>query len=82
MPTIISNADSNQFLLSMCSEIGGGIIAGWYFIYLLEKSNTLWVPILVHAILDYSVGPIGIIAAIVIFVHLLLKSKQQRFNKY
>lgn len=77
LPSITKNKDIVEILLSIPSLIVIGIIFGFYFIYLLEKSRTLWIPILVHAILDYSVGPIGIIVAFGIFIYLLLKSKKK-----
>lgn len=67
LPTIISNGNLFQLILSMFSQIGGGILMGWFFIFLLEKSKSLWIPTLVHAILDYTVGFIGIIVAIITF---------------
>lgn len=82
LPSIISNASLSQLILSMCGQIGGGIFMGWYFIFLLEKSKTLWIPTLVHAILDYTIGYIGIIVAIIIFFYFLLKSKTQKFSTF
>lgn len=77
MPSILNNSSLVQPLLSMSNGIGGGILMGWYFIYLQEKSKTLWIPILVHAILDYSVGGIGILISIGTFLYFLFKSKQE-----
>lgn len=77
LPSIIYDRDMVQFLLSMQNQIGFGIVVGWYFIYLLEKSKTLWIPILIHAILDYTVGPIGIMAGVGMFLYYLLKSKDR-----
>ncbi|MBU5314631.1 hypothetical protein KQI38_21640 [Tissierella carlieri] len=53
-----------QIGIRMLSEIGGRIVAGYYFIYLLEKSKSLFIPVFVHAILDYTVGGIGVLTAI------------------
>lgn len=33
----------------------GLILTGCIFQYLKEKSGTIWIPVLVHAILDYMV---------------------------
>lgn len=82
LPTIISNGDLSQLILSMFSEIGGGLLMGWYFIFLLEKSKSLWIPTLVHAILDYTVGYIGIIVAMITFFYFLMKSRSQKNNIY
>ncbi|BCN30411.1 CPBP family intramembrane glutamic endopeptidase [Anaeromicropila herbilytica] len=80
LPSIVSNANLPQFILSICSEIGGGILIGWYYIYLLEKSKSLWIPTLVHAIIDYSVSYIGTIVAIIIFFYFLKKSRTEKYN--
>lgn len=80
MPSILNNSSIGQFLLSMSNEIGSGILMGWYFIYIQEKSKTLWIPILIHAILDYTVGEIGSITAIGMFFYFLFKSKQEEYN--
>lgn len=76
LPAIIWDYSIIQLLVAMCSGIGGGILMGWYFIYLQEKSKTLWIPILVHAILDYTVGGIGIVTAIFVFVYFFLNSRR------
>jgi membrane protease YdiL (CAAX protease family) len=76
MPSIFNNLPLDQLFLSMSNEIGGGILMGWYFIYVQEKSKTLWVSVLIHAILDYTVSGIGILIAIRMFLYLFLKSKQ------
>lgn len=78
LPSVLNNAYIGRFLLSMNNEVIGGIVMGWYFIYLQEKSETLWIPILVHAILDYSIGYIGAFTAIGTFVYFILKSKLQK----
>lgn len=82
LPSIISNADASQFLLAMASEVGGGVLIGWFFIVLQEKSKTLWVPILVHAILDYTVGIIGLLVAVITFVYFLEKAKKEKDEKW
>ena len=44
------------YLISFAlSQMPGLLITGFLFQYLKEKSGTIWVPILVHAILDFSV---------------------------
>ena len=37
------------------SQMLGLVLTGCFFQYLKEKSGTIWVPVLVHAILDYMV---------------------------
>lgn len=76
LPAVIWDYSMIQLLIVICSQIGGGILMGWYFIYLQEKSKTLWIPVLVHAILDYTVGGIGIITAIFVFAYFFLNSRR------
>lgn len=65
----------------MLSEMGGGIASGYYFIYLLDKSKSLFIPIFVHAILNYTVGYIGILTAIGAGVYLfILDRKKLHYN--
>jgi membrane protease YdiL (CAAX protease family) len=59
----------------MINEIGGGITTGLFFIYLQEKSGTLWVPVLIHALLDYSYLFFGQLIAIVILIYYIMTSK-------
>lgn len=53
LPAIIKDYSIIQFLNAILSEIGGGIIAGAMFTWLYKKSNSLILPIIVHALLDY-----------------------------
>lgn len=75
LPSILTNADLLQLLWAMASTIGGGILSGWYFIILQERSKTIWIPVLVHAILDYTVGIIGLLVAIITLIYFLEKTK-------
>ena len=55
MPSILNGDPPWEFILSMMSELlGQGILAGGIFALLYKKSKTLFVPVLIHAILDYS----------------------------
>lgn len=72
LPSIIDN--SNIFK-GMLYEIGGGILSGWYFIFIQEKSGTLWIPILIHALLDYSYMFFGPLVAIVTLIYYIKLSK-------
>lgn len=38
----------------ICSQMAGLVAMGCLFQYLKEKSGSLWIPVLVHAILDYT----------------------------
>lgn len=76
LPGLMAGNGIIQIGVSMLSEIGGGILVGWYFIYIQEKSKSLYIPIFVHAILDYSVGGIGIITAIGTGVYLFIQERR------
>lgn len=75
LPGIVAGDSLERIIFSMINEIGGGIIMGYYFIYLLEKSKSLYIPIFVHAILNYSRGGIGIITMIGAGVYLYIADK-------
>lgn len=55
-PTVLSGGGLSAFVSAAFSNIGMGLAIGYGFIYLLESSNTLWVPILLHGLYDYSMG--------------------------
>ncbi|KAB3529389.1 CPBP family intramembrane glutamic endopeptidase [Alkaliphilus serpentinus] len=76
LPGVLKGYTIFQIGISMLSEIGGGILIGYYFIYLLEKSKSLFIPVFVHAILNYTVGIIGILTAIGTGVYLLINSRK------
>ena len=38
----------------VCSQMAGLVAMGCLFQYLKEKSGSLWIPVLVHAVLDYT----------------------------
>ena len=38
----------------VCSQMAGLVAMGCLFQYLKEKSGFLWIPVLVHAVLDYT----------------------------
>lgn len=80
LPSIQSNKDIIQMLFAMRIEVFGGILSGWYFIYLQEKSKTLWFPVLIHALLDYSYSFLGALVAVMAFIHLIMKSKKCKIN--
>lgn len=77
LPGLLAGDGLGQIGIRMLSEIGGGIAAGYYFIYLLEKSKSLFIPVLVHSILDYSVGSIGILTAIGTGVYLFIIDRKK-----
>lgn len=72
LPGLVAGEQLGEIGLNMISQLGFGIAAGYYFIYIMEKSASLFVPVLVHAILNYTVGPIGIITAVGTGLYLIL----------
>ena len=72
LPTVLNHS---SIIKNMINEIGGGITTGLFFIYLQEKSGTLWVPVLIHALLDYSYLFFGQLIAIVILIYYIMTSK-------
>lgn len=76
LPGIVAGKGLAGIAASMLNEIGSGIIMGYYFIYILEKSKSLYIPILVHTILNYSIGVIAIIPIIGTWVYLYKADKK------
>lgn len=55
MPSIINDYNTPDFISTILSNLlGQGILGGALFAILYKKSKTLFVPVLIHAILDYS----------------------------
>lgn len=77
LPGLLAGASIGQIGIRMIYEIGGGILCGYFFIYLQERSKSLLVPVFVHAILDYSVGYIGVITAIGAFIYLFADNRKK-----
>ena len=53
MPAILNNYSIIELFNAILSELGNGIVMGALFVWLYKKSNSLIIPILVHALLDY-----------------------------
>ncbi len=51
---VLHNYMLADWISAILSEISGGALAGAGFAYLLLKGNTIFIPIIFHAILDYS----------------------------
>ena len=72
LPAILQNYTISELLSSMSGQIGGGIVSGLFLIFYLEYSGTIFVPILIHALLDYSYGMCGIYVAVVVAIYLIV----------
>ena len=55
----------------------GGMVMGYAFIYLYEKSKSILVPILIHALLDYGYGLIGIVLGIGVVTWYIYRTKRE-----
>ncbi len=75
LPGILNEQSVAVTLLSMTNYIGGGILGAYMFISLLELSKTILVPILIHALLDYSFGYWGLVVTILTFLYLIIKKR-------
>lgn len=45
--------NAEQVLRFVTSQVSGYLIMGCFLLFLKEKSGTIWIPVMVHAILDY-----------------------------
>lgn len=77
-PIILGQLSLISGIIEIASNIGGGIVSGYLFIYLEEKSQTLFVPILVHAVLDYSYKLWGVFITICLCIHFFTKEKRRK----
>lgn len=78
LPAILQNYTIGEIIGSISSQIGGGIVGGMIFIFYLEFSGSIFVPILIHALIDYSYGMGGLIVAIVTAIYLIVKRYMKR----
>lgn len=65
---------TSAILMWVVSELVGGILAGGYFIFLYEISGTIFLPVLIHAILDYPYEKqfTGMCFAIILTIYILV----------
>ncbi|WP_438849735.1 lysostaphin resistance A-like protein [Enterococcus sp. AZ048] len=55
LPTIVANGSLADLFINISGKLlGQGIIGGGLFALAYKKSGTLFVPVLIHALLDYS----------------------------
>lgn len=53
MPAIINNYSIMELFNAILSDLGNKIVISAFFVWLYKKSNSLIIPILVHALIDY-----------------------------
>lgn len=78
LPSIILESSISIMLKDMFNQVGGGIVSGFIFVLYLEKSNSIFVPILIHALLDYSYSILGMLVAIIVLVFLIFTNKRNK----
>ncbi|MBQ8781963.1 MAG: CPBP family intramembrane metalloprotease [Oscillospiraceae bacterium] len=65
VPSVLNGNGLGEMFSSMFSYLGFGLIGGLLFIFLLEMSGTIFVPILIHAIMDFAPDPLVYIGTLV-----------------
>lgn len=76
LPSIISEGSASTMLMDMTNQLGGGIVSSLIFISFLEISGSIWVPILIHALLDYSYKSWGIGVTVLVLGFLLISNRK------
>lgn len=76
LPTVLAEGGLSYFIQASLNELGFGILMGWGFIYLFERFETLWVPILMHGFIDYSMG-FGFVLFILLIIYCIYQDKKQ-----
>ncbi|WP_027626352.1 CPBP family intramembrane glutamic endopeptidase [Clostridium lundense] len=74
-PSIISESNILIMIKDMFNQVGGGLVSGFIFILYLEKSGSIFVPILIHALLDYSYNILGLLVAGVVLGYLFIANR-------
>lgn len=75
LPSVMAGEGMGFLLREMFNNIGFGIMASFIFVYYLDKGKSIFVPVMVHALLDYSYGAWGIIVAVIIFGFLFVSNR-------
>lgn len=67
--------NTSAILIGAVSELSGGILGGGYFIFLYEISGTIFLPVLIHAILDYPYEKqsTGLYFTIILTIYILVR---------
>lgn len=81
VPSVVNGDGLGEMFLSMFSYLGFGLIGGLLFIFLLEMSGTIFVPIFIHAIMDFAPNPLVYIGTLVGTVVWLIFTKIKKSHK-
>ena len=81
MPAVFNNANIIELLFLTVNYLGGGIAAGFFFIYLQEKSHGIVVPILLHAASDYgNLGPFLFLGTIIWYLYRTKRTRKKELT--
>lgn len=78
LPSVVSECSVFSMLMDMPNQFVGGILGSLIFIYCWELSGSIWVSILIHALLDYSYQLWGIGVAVIILGFLLISKRNRK----
>lgn len=81
VPSVLNGDGFGEMFLSMFSYLGFGLIGGVLFIFLLEMSGTIFVPVLIHAVMDFAPDPLVYIGTLVGTVVWLIFAKTKKSGK-
>lgn len=81
VPSVLNGDGFGEMFSSMFSYLGFGLIGGLLFIFLFEMSGTIFVPILIHAIMDFAPDPLVYIGTLVVTVVWLIFAKTKKSGK-
>ena len=81
VPSVVNGDGLGEMFLSMFSYLGFGLLGGLLFIFLLEMSGTIFVPIFIHAIMDFAPNPLVFFGTLVGTVVWLIFAKIKKSHK-
>ena len=81
VPSVMNGDGLGEMFLSMFSYLGFGLIGGLLFIFLLEMSGIIFVPIFIHAIMDFAPSPLVFFGTLVGTVVWLIFAKTKKSHK-
>lgn len=78
LPSITSESNISTMIMDMFNQLGGGIVSGLIFISYLEMSGSIFVPIFIHALLDYSYNVLGLVVAVIVLGFLFISNRKNK----
>ncbi len=80
LPSVVSESSVFAMIMDMPNQLFGGIMGSLMFIYCWELSGSIWVSVLIHALLDYSYQLWGIGIAVIVLGFLLISNQNSKKN--